>query len=307
MTKESELFEIAVANFLQALDKNAKVTQDVDIPDKDTGSPRQRDVWIEAKICQLFPVKIYVSCKYKNRKLNQQDMDAVIGELLSSNANKGVIFSKAGFTKPAIEKAEANNICCCKLYENQKPDLPEVLAIKQYCVKSRVLFEIKDIASKVPLSTYDELFNTQIQSISGKKIKLIDEIQNEFSNLEKHATKKENLENMFPKNWERNMRLLIDDKNGHIDIKLGIGWNIFEAKLEAFLTNGTYSFTDKAFVGSQTGPIMDVKSAHPGDSWTLLEKRPEIKGNTLVATFCGGDCKAALTNSYKGKELGNNI
>lgn len=303
MSKESELFEKAVANFLQALDKNAKVTHDVKLPDKDTGEPRQRDVWIEAKVCQMFPVKIYVSCKFKGRKLSQQDMDAVIGEFLSSNANKGVIFSKAGFYKPAIKKAKKHNISCCKLYENQAPDLPEVLILKQYCLKSRIHFNVINNVLKNPVKTYNELFNIKVKNASGKINKLIDQIQYNFRELEKHALKKENLENRLPKNWNTKFEFKTNNDKELIEIELGIGWNIFEAKLEAFLTNGTYSFTETAFVGSQTGPAIDVKGSHPGDSWKLLKKRPKISGNSLIAIFTGGDSKQALIKHFGNKKL----
>jgi len=37
-------FEIAVAQFVSALDPNAKVTHNAQLPDKHTGKLRQRDV-----------------------------------------------------------------------------------------------------------------------------------------------------------------------------------------------------------------------------------------------------------------------
>ena len=67
---EWKQFEVAVANFLTALDPNARVTHDAKIDDAHTGKPRQRDVWIEAKVCQLFNLKILVSCKFWNTRIN---------------------------------------------------------------------------------------------------------------------------------------------------------------------------------------------------------------------------------------------
>lgn len=84
-------FETAVARFIAALDPDATVKHNVYLPDRDTGHPRQRDVWIEARICGVFPVKVLVSCKRWDRKLNEQDIDAFVGELRSSGAHKGVI------------------------------------------------------------------------------------------------------------------------------------------------------------------------------------------------------------------------
>src|SRR4051794_21313108 len=106
MTPDWEKFELAVATFCQALALNATVTHDVMIPDVDTGLPRQRDVWIEARICDHFVVKILVSCKRYSRKVDSQMLDAFIGELLSSGAHKGVIYSLVGFTRGALAKAK---------------------------------------------------------------------------------------------------------------------------------------------------------------------------------------------------------
>ena len=59
-------------------------------------------------------------------------MDAFIGELLSSGAQKGVIYSFSGFTKPAIDKAQAKGISCCRLYQDETTNLPESLLFDAY-------------------------------------------------------------------------------------------------------------------------------------------------------------------------------
>lgn len=105
---EWEDFERAVAAFVKALTPGARVTHNAKLPDKHTGRLRQRDVWIEASIGP-FPIKILVSCKRLKRKINEQDIDAFIGELSSSGAHKGVLYSLMGFTMPAVEKAQPRN------------------------------------------------------------------------------------------------------------------------------------------------------------------------------------------------------
>lgn len=114
-------FELAVAKFVSALDPKATVTPNVYLPDRHTGAPRQRDVWVEAMVCNIFQIKILISCKLLQRKFNEQDMDAFLGELQSSSANMGVIYTARGFTEQALEKANLNNITCCKLYQDQPP------------------------------------------------------------------------------------------------------------------------------------------------------------------------------------------
>jgi hypothetical protein len=114
-------FEIAVAQFASAMDPRAHVQWNVRTPDLDTGHPRQRDVWIKATLCGIFPITVLVSCKRHRRKLHEGDIDSFIGELGSSRANLGVIYSFRGFTTPALEKAKARGICCCRLYRMSLP------------------------------------------------------------------------------------------------------------------------------------------------------------------------------------------
>jgi len=305
MSEESQLFEKAVAVFLQTLDKNARVTHNVSVPDKDTGKLRQRDIWIETVICKQFPIKIYVSCKFKTRKISQQDMDAVIGELLSNCAHKGVIFSKAGFSKEAIDKAKKHDISCCKLYDNHAPDLPEVLFCKLYLFRSEFYFIPKDIRTKNPPITYQELFDMEVKNSSGVSSKLIDELYCEWGKLEKEAIKKNNSGNCLPKNLLLNVSFKDGESRAEINIDLGIRWKGFEATLEAFLANGSYSFTENCFIGKQFGPAINIKSEHPGQGWKLLDKKPEISRNSLILTLSGGDWRGHLTQLIGKNKIKN--
>jgi hypothetical protein len=91
-----KLFERAVAQFVAALDPSAIVRHDVRLPDIDTGEPRQRDVWVEAKVCNHYPLKLLISCKHTASPIDSQDMDAFIGERRSAGADKGVMYSLSG-------------------------------------------------------------------------------------------------------------------------------------------------------------------------------------------------------------------
>jgi hypothetical protein len=99
-------FESAVATFVAALDSTATVKHDVRLPDRHTQRPRQRDVWVEARVCQHFPVNVLISCKRWRRTMSQTDIDAFNGECQSAGAQVGVIYAFGGYTKPALEKAE---------------------------------------------------------------------------------------------------------------------------------------------------------------------------------------------------------
>jgi predicted Mrr-cat superfamily restriction endonuclease len=136
-------FEKAVAAFLQALDPTATVRHNITTPDADTGAPRQRDVWIEGRLCRVTPIRVLISCKRYNRPLNEQDIDHFIGEFVSSRANKGIIYSYSGFNGLAIEKADRHNISCMRLYQDAPPDIPEVLFVPHfYCCFPRLALSL---------------------------------------------------------------------------------------------------------------------------------------------------------------------
>src|SRR5947209_5051729 len=80
-------FERAVAEFLAAAGPTAKVSHDYRQTDPDTGSLRQRDVWIESVLCGMFPIKALVSCKRWSAKLNAKDVEHFFGELCGANAH----------------------------------------------------------------------------------------------------------------------------------------------------------------------------------------------------------------------------
>jgi hypothetical protein len=67
---EWEQFEKAVTDFVKALDQTANVQRDIRRPDVHTNRPRQLDVWIEAKVFNLYPIALLISCKLLKRKIN---------------------------------------------------------------------------------------------------------------------------------------------------------------------------------------------------------------------------------------------
>jgi Restriction endonuclease len=121
---EWKRFEQAVAAFAAALDPSATVKHDLRLPDRHHGRRRQRDVWIDAKIGGHFPVSVLVSCKRTKRKLNSADVDSFSGELASSPARVGVLYSYSGFTQGAIDKGRVLGISCCRLYSGKGPEIP---------------------------------------------------------------------------------------------------------------------------------------------------------------------------------------
>jgi hypothetical protein len=93
MIKPGREFEEAVYTFAKALDPTAEILFDHSVLDRDTGKPRQCDVWINAKFGGHWPISILVSCKDHNRKLHVGDIGAFCDEVRSTGASTGVISS----------------------------------------------------------------------------------------------------------------------------------------------------------------------------------------------------------------------
>ena len=80
MARKGKQFEDAVHRFAKAINPEAKVFFDHHVPDREAGTPRQCDVWIETTIGNHWPIAIYVSCKDYRRKLDISHIDNFIRE-----------------------------------------------------------------------------------------------------------------------------------------------------------------------------------------------------------------------------------
>lgn len=300
-------FEKSVAQFISALDPSAQVGHDAKLLDIHTKTPRQRDVWVDVKVCRHFPIKILVSCKRYKRKLNQKDIDAFNGELISSGAQLGVIYSYSGFGVNAIAKAKKLGINCCRLFENHPADIPESLIfMSSYCCSPRI-----SVSVVAPLDPYwkikkwNDLFSLTF-SDGGTPLSVIDAIVRSYRTGENEALEKIK-KDFFPSNWARILECTDDAKeNKSLKIIIRGYWNIYEGRIEAHLLNGSYNFTSGEFMGSLSTPVVDTYSSHPGPGWTLLKKLPSKSSlRPLRGMFIktGGDAKSALIEQLGSKEI----
>jgi hypothetical protein len=302
-------FEIAVTNFIKALDPSAKVTHDAMLPDKDTGTLRQRDVWIETKVSKHFSLQILVSCKRYKVKLNQQHIDAFIGELLSSGAQKGVIYSYSGFTKPALDKAKARGISCCRLYQNEPADIPEMLSFHAYLLTPAFHFWAAwlELIEGQP-QILGELYELNMSTDDGASVKLIDLMIDKY--IEKRALIRGNAQSTgeLPEKWTDQIEL----KNpvtgiNMLVIEFGGDWDIYEATLKGYLLNGSYAFTEKEFKGEQSFPKVDDTGPQPGEYWNKIDSlpaKPDVKLSIRVIYGNAEDVKKHLI-SNKGQTIQN--
>jgi len=291
-------FEDAVMKFVAALDAKAKVTANVRLPDTHTSKPRQRDVWIEAKVCNHFPLKVLISCKRLKRKIDQQDIDAFNGELISSEARLGVLYAYSGFTSNAMEKAKKLGVSCCRLFDNEPADIPRNLVfIDSYCCTSRISVSVMaPLDRQWNLTTWNELFSLQCED-AGLPLSVIDAISRSYRDGEKEVVSKAS-ETFFPLNWVRVLECIKEEPNKKtIKIIIRGSWNVYEGRLKAHLLKGSYNFSSQEFLGSISTPSVDTQSSHPGPGWTLLKVLPEkstMKSIRGLFIMSGGNVKESL-------------
>ena len=267
--------ERAVAALCQALAPDAKVTHDAKTFDVDIGSRRQRDVWIEALVGGHFPVKILVSCKRYARKVTVQQMDAFLGELGSSGANMGVIYSASGFTKNALVKAKARGISACVLLANQPPPLPAVLLFDAYFLDERIQLVATGLTGTVD---WKALLNADT-TIGGETLPVHRALATAFASdlpaLQEAVGKK-----VMP--VRLNMVTIVEtDCIEPVRVGVQSQWAVFRARNEAWLVNGSYNFTGEDFKGSIATPSIDIWNADPGTGWESIAEDEISMGNTI--------------------------
>jgi len=284
-------FEEAVARFLQALDPSAKVTQDVMTPDRETGLPRQRDVWIETTFGGHLPLGILVSCKCMKAKISQQEMDAFRGELIASNASLGVLYSAAGFTAPALAKAKKIGIDCCMLLEGRPADLPGMLRFDGYCFRERVRLTLRGDPGAA-FDTISDLFDLAVGDDGARSTviaSLLRHYEAEKPDIAAHPF------GAVPPTWSAAVEISADGLAAPFQVQLDATWRAFRSRREAWLVNGSYCFNNEDFKGSYSTPVVDRLGDHPGPGWEEIDLADvALSGNRAWFVFHGGDWEPAL-------------
>ena len=295
-------FEEAVYTFAKTLDASAEVLFDYKIKDRDTGELRQCDVWINAKFGGHWPQSILVSCKDHTRKLDVGDVGAFCDEIRSTNATMGVLYSKSGFTKPAIQKATANGIACCRLYDNEPADLPTPIWIVIFLCKSTIQLRVSD--ADLRLHTWHDLFSSTIRENNKTTLEVIASVfaqgeANAISAMNKQVEAGRGV--CLPQDWESELSFEIVGSQRQCVLTVFGRWKTYRAKSEATLLNGSYSLSNSSFRGSMTLPAIDTWGENL-EQWQEIPRQDvQPLSKSVLSVLYGGDVKAVLE-----EEVGSN-
>jgi hypothetical protein len=267
MGKPGIEFERAVFEFVKAMNPGAEVLFNHTILDRDSGTPRQCDVWITASISGHWPMAILVSCKDHARKLDIGDMGTFCDEVRSTRTNMGVIYSRAGFTQPAIEKAKANNIACCRLYQNEPAEIPMSFLFQYYLFASKLIAPLLTSGTTNDLATWNSLFN-----MTSCGVTLLDHLLGAYEVGENESWDESVRLSKVPADWQRTLALVLDTSGLRLEIQVKGSWMRFSASAEATLLNGSYCVSEEKFKGVLSGPAVDtwLAGGSPGEAWTEI-------------------------------------
>ena len=107
--KKGKSFEDLIAWIHMCLAEKARIVPNAKIPDKDSGELRQVDIaiYVTDGPYQMF---IIVEVRDRKRPVGSGYIEEIRGKRNSVDSDTAVIFSKSGFTRPAIQKADKQNI-----------------------------------------------------------------------------------------------------------------------------------------------------------------------------------------------------
>jgi hypothetical protein len=174
MPRRGEEFERTIFQFYRGRDANCEVTFDHRVPDRDTGEPRQVDVWVRARLLGNMVFNILISCKDHRRLLDVGEVESLMGEMRSTGANAGVLYSPVGFTKQALVKAGKNGITCCKWCEGEPPELPADLPLEAFVAVPTYQIKVLPIGLRLPsASRWDSVLSATVE-----RMRLVPSVQN---------------------------------------------------------------------------------------------------------------------------------
>lgn len=204
-------------------------------------------------------------------------------EMKSCGASNGVIFSKSGFSKGAIEKATANQISCCRLFTNSQAEMPSQLILQhQFIARAQCRVEVSGIVSR-EIGTWGHLISIKSR-YHDSSIDIGEVVEREFNDLCRESGHPRDAHTVPFLKITKSLQI-VDDQESSVAITLDLRctWEFYMAKLEAQLLSGSYCINNRSFIGTQFGPSIDTHSRHPGPGWERIDVIPHpLPINSIV-------------------------
>lgn len=297
-------FERAVYEFARSLSPDAEVIPDHKPRDVHTRRKRQADVWINYKVGGHIPLKILVSCKDWRRKVGEPDIDKFSGEITAYSASAGVIYSRSGFAKPALVKAEALGVTCCRLYDRRTraADLPPVVRGIAYLLRPLIsgpVFDAND--PDFPDHPWEDEFDSKVTA-DGVRLPLIEQLAKELQRALVLSVADRPADQFRPGPWKTIMSFDELPTVRKATITMSGRWVVYAAKMTLLHASHVMS-TGHFRVTTLIPPITLAESGTPGPDWELVEVDPLPGVAPGVAFTQPVDCLAFLHSVLSGRLL----
>ncbi|GEC93347.1 restriction endonuclease [Brevibacillus brevis] len=102
-------YQEAVGELYRQMEQIGKVEKNITLPDLVTGQPRQIDVWWEI-MGKGHKLGILIDAKLRKNVLDVKVVEEVLSLANAVGANKAVIVTNSGWTKPAERKAQFSGL-----------------------------------------------------------------------------------------------------------------------------------------------------------------------------------------------------
>ena len=302
---QGKQFEKDVYEFVKALDPKAQVLFNHKVPDKDTGSLRQVDAWINAKFGDHIPISILVSCKDYKRKLNITHIESFAQEVQSTGASTGVIYSSSGFTQNALQKARVRGLNCCRFFRNDPAEMPNCIRFWAYACMPQIVLSLGQltIPDIVPKGV---IYWTDLLAVQLTPTKTLSNcIAEQFHQGEKMAIADCSRDKLFPKDWIFEFTFGSDALPSLQGLVRVVGhWKTYRGRLEAHLLQGSYTYLGDSFRGSVRSPYIDTQGPHPGPGWEEIDpSTTSFPTNRVLAILHHPDIEKTLAEHFANKPV----
>lgn len=291
MAKRGELFERTIFEFYRKLDPEADVRFDHHVKDRDTEAMRQVDVWIQHRVFGNIPISILVSCKDHSRPLDVGEVETFLSEIRSTGATTGVLYGRHGFTRNAIAKAQANQVQCCRLLENEAPETPSELLIEAFVAHPVYTLLAMPSGEDVPTDlTWSIVFRCKerVGDVETPIAELLTGIC-----IEALCIAEPNPANRLPGHGPSDVvaKYLIRDHRDFppIALHLTLTWDWFRGRLDAYSHTGSLNVAEKHFVGSATVTLAPLHATPASSAWEPCPP-PSAPQDTARITFSALAC-----------------
>ncbi|GAB7047906.1 restriction endonuclease [Catenuloplanes indicus] len=99
-------YELSITRLLSSFDGHAEVAVNGRVPGVLSGSPRQVDLLVRGRVFGAG-VTVAVECRQARRAADVGVVERFVGKLLDVDADRGVLYSRSGFTRCARARAAA--------------------------------------------------------------------------------------------------------------------------------------------------------------------------------------------------------